>query len=149
MLYNSFVFLLFFPIVAVIFFVLPHKVRQWYLLVVSYFFYMNWNPTYGLFLAFVTLVSYLGAQIIHKYVSCQDNKRGRISLACTLLLCCSGLFVFKYLNFFNDSVWSLLSLIGIRMEVPHIELLLPVGISFYTFQACGYVIDVYLSLIHI
>ena len=143
MLYNSFVFLLFFPIVAVVFFVLPHKVRRWYLLIVSYFFYMNWNPTYGLFLAFVTLVSYFGAQMIHKYVSCQDNKRGRSALTSTLLLCFSGLFVFKYLNFFNDSVWSLLSLIGIRMEVAHIELLLPVGISFYTFQACGYVIDVY------
>ena len=143
MLYNSFVFLLFFPIVAVVFFVLPHKARQLYLLVVSYFFYMNWNPTYSLFLAFVTLVSYLGAQILHKYVSCQDNMKGRTILASTLLLCFSGLFVFKYLNFLNDSVWSLLSLIGIRMEVPHIELLLPVGISFYTFQACGYMIDVY------
>lgn len=143
MLYNSFLFLLFFPIVAIFFFVLPHRAKQWYLLVVSYLFYMNWNPTYGLFLAFVTLVSYAGAQILHRYIGRQDDKQKRFVLITTLLVCFSGLFIFKYFNFLNDSVWSLLSLVGIRMEIPHLELLLPVGISFYTFQACGYVVDVY------
>ena len=143
MLYNSFSFLLFFPIVATFFFLLPHKIRQGYLLVVSYFFYMNWSPTYSLFLVFVTLVSYVGAQILQKFCESDNDKLRRVVLASTLLLCFSGLFIFKYLNFLNDSLWGLFSLMGIRMEVPHLELLLPVGISFYTFQACGYMIDVY------
>lgn len=142
MLYNSFSFLLFFPIVATFFFLLPHKIRQGYLLVVSYFFYMNWSPTYSLFLVFVTLVSYVGAQILQKFCESENDKLRRVVLASTLLLCFSGLFIFKYLNFLNDSLWGLFSLMGIRMEVPHLELLLPVGISFYTFQACGYMIDV-------
>lgn len=104
MLYNSFSFLLFFPIVATFFFLLPHKIRQGYLLVVSYFFYMNWSPTYSLFLVFVTLVSYVGAQILQKFCESENDKLRRGVLASTLLLCFSGLFIFKYLNFLNDSL---------------------------------------------
>ena len=141
MLYNSFSFLLFFPIVAISFFVLPHRVRQWYLLLVSYLFYMNWNPTYALFLGFVTLVTYYGTKQI---VSKKDRKRtDRGGLTVILLFTFAGLFVFKYLNFINEVIWGVLASIGCRMEVPHLDLLLPVGISFYTFQACGYAIDVY------
>lgn len=66
MLYNSFTFLLFFPIVTLLFFALPHRMRQGYLLVVSYLFYMNWNPVYGLFLTAVTAVSYVGARMLGK-----------------------------------------------------------------------------------
>lgn len=66
MLYNSFTFLLFFPIAVTFFFALPHKARAKYLLVISYLFYMNWNPAYGLFLAFVTLISYTGALMLEK-----------------------------------------------------------------------------------
>lgn len=99
MLYNSFSFLLFFPIVAISFFVLPHRVRQWYLLLVSYLFYMNWNPTYALFLGFVTLVTYYGTKQI---VSKKDRKRtDRGGLTVILLFTFAGLFVFKYLNFIN------------------------------------------------
>ena len=68
---------------------------------------------------------------------------GGALLTTTLTLSFAGLFIFKYLNFINESVWTLLTSMGCRMEMPHWELLLPVGISFYTFQACGYVIDVY------
>lgn len=106
MLYNSFSFLLFFPIVATFFFLLPHRIRQGYLLVVSYFFYMNWSPTYSLFLVFVTLVSYVGAQILQKLCESENDKLRRVVLASTLLLCFSGLFIFKYLNFLNDSLWG-------------------------------------------
>ena len=84
MLYNSFSFLLFFPIVATFFFLLPHKIRQGYLLVVSYFFYMNWSPTYSLFLVFVTLVSYVGAQILQKFCESENDKLRRVVLASTL-----------------------------------------------------------------
>lgn len=94
MLYNSFSFLLFFPIVATFFFLLPHRIRQGYLLVVSYFFYMNWSPTYSLFLVFVTLVSYVGAQILQKLSESENDKLRRVVLASTLLLCFSGLFIY-------------------------------------------------------
>lgn len=70
-------------------------------------------------------------------------KHNKAILAGTLTLCFAGLFIFKYLNFINESVWAILTCMGCRIEIPHWELLLPVGISFYTFQACGYVIDVY------
>lgn len=72
-----------------------------------------------------------------------NTSQQKVILTATLVLCFSGLFVFKYLNFLNESVWTLLQWTGIRIEFPRWELLLPVGISFYTFQACGYVIDVY------
>lgn len=74
----------------------------------------------------------------------KDRKRtDRGGLTVILLFTFAGLFVFKYLNFINEVIWGVLMSIGCRMEVPHLDLLLPVGISFYTFQACGYAIDVY------
>lgn len=141
MLYNSFSFLLFFPIVAIFFFVLPHRTRQWYLLIVSYLFYMNWNPTYALFLAFITLVTFYGAKQIVSKINKTCVSRGGLTVI--LLLSFAGLFVFKYLNFINETIWGVLVGMGCRIEMPHWNLLLPVGISFYTFQVCGYVIDVY------
>ena len=66
---------------------------------------MNWSPTYSLFLVFVTLVSYVGAQILQKFCESENDKLRRVVLASTLLLCFSGLFIFKYLNFLNDSLW--------------------------------------------
>lgn len=141
MLYNSFAFLLFFPVVTCLYYLVPQTWKRWYLLVVSYLFYMNWNPTYALLLALVTLITYTGAkQIASKK---KKEQRGGVSLAITLILSFAGLFIFKYLNFINESIWSVLTYMGCRIEMPHWELLLPVGISFYTFQACGYVIDVY------
>lgn len=107
---------------------------------------MNWNPAYGLFLAFVTLISYTGALMLEKspsYGGGKIFKHSKAILAGTLTLCFAGLFIFKYLNFINESVWAILTCMGCKIEIPHWELLLPVGISFYTFQACGYVIDVY------
>lgn len=106
---------------------------------------MNWNPAYGLFLAFVTLISYTGALMLEKSPSYGGKifKHSKAILAGTLTLCFAGLFIFKYLNFINESVWAILTCMGCKIEIPHWELLLPVGISFYTFQACGYVIDVY------
>lgn len=97
MLYNSFSFLLFFPIVAISFFVLPHRVRQWYLLLVSYLFYMNWNPTYALFLGFVTLVTYYGTKQI---VSKKDRKRtdrGRADCYFVIYIC--GAFCIQIFEF--------------------------------------------------
>lgn len=106
MLYNSFTFLLFFPIVVILFFVLPHKARQIYLLVTSYLFYMNWSPTYGLFLAYITLASYAGALMLDKSSTYGGDKifqYNKIILISMLILCLSGLFIFKYIDFLNKS----------------------------------------------
>ncbi len=142
MLYNSFAFLLFFPIVTCLYYLIPQMWKRWYLLIVSYLFYMNWNPTYTLLLAFITLTTYVGAKQIASKKR-EEKQWGRILLTITLTLSFAGLFLFKYLNFINESVWAILTYMGCKIEIPHWELLLPVGISFYTFQACGYVIDVY------
>lgn len=141
MLYNSFAFLLFFPTVTCLYYLIPQTWKRWYLLIVSYLFYMNWNPTYALLLAFVTLTTYGGAKQI---ASKKKGEQGGGALLATILtVSFAGLFIFKYLNFINESVWAVLTSMGCRIKMPHWELLLPVGISFYTFQACGYVIDVY------
>ena len=138
MLYNSFTFLLFFPVVILLYWLCPNRMRKGLLLVVSYLFYMNWEPVYGLLLAGVTIVTYGGERLIE-----QDKERRRFWLVGCLLLTFFPLVIYKYLNFICDSVWGILDMAGLRMAVPHFELLLPIGISFYSFQAAGYLIDVY------
>ena len=140
MLYNSFAFLLFFPAVVLLFWLCPGRMRKTALLVVSYLFYMNWEPRFALLLAGVTLLTFIGGKRIAQQIG---NGRGKSALVICLILTFLPLIVYKYLAFFTVSVWNVLETFGLRMEMPHFELLLPIGISFYTFQAAGYVIDVY------
>src|SRR5690606_14492998 len=140
MLFNSFSFLLFFPCLCLLYFTLPHRFRWLLLLVASYFFYMNWVPVYALLLLASTITTFFCALLIEKANS-KDWKKAYLILS--LLLNFGLLFFFKYFNFINESVFSVLSQIGLRWEIPNLKLLLPVGISFYTFQAVGYSIDVY------
>lgn len=137
MLYNSFSFLLFFPVAIGLYYTLPHKVRWVYLLVVSYLFYANWNPAYLIILVTTTCFTYCCARLIG------ERFHNNWMLALSITLSFSGLFVYKYLNFFNETIFGLLNLCGLRLAVPKFELLLPIGISFYTFMAVGYLIDVY------
>lgn len=136
MLFNSFTFLLFFPITTLLYYLIPHKLRWGYLLIVSYGFYMNWNPSYALLLIGITLVSYIVGISVEK-----NRKKGIISIG--IIVSLLPLIVFKYMNFINDSVFSFLDYLGIRMQIPDFKLLLPVGISFFTFKAISYMIDVY------
>lgn len=136
MLFNSFTFLLFFPIVTLLYYLIPHKLRWGYLLLVSYGFYMNWNPSYALLLIGITFVSYIVGLSV-------ENSRKQSVLAGGIVVCLLPLIVFKYMNFINDSVFSLLDSLGIRMQIPDFKLLLPVGISFFTFKAISYMVDVY------
>lgn len=137
MLYNSFSFLLFFPVAVALYYLLPHKVRWGYLLVVSCLFYANWNPAYLLILAATTCFTWfcgnLGGGKCHK----------KWLLGICVGLSFSGLFIYKYLNFFDETIFGLLNLCGLRMAVPKFDLLLPIGISFYTFMAVGYMVDVW------
>lgn len=140
MLFNSFEFLLFFPIVAILYYLITPKYRWVFLLVASYYFYMNWQPIYAILIFTSTLVTYLCAL---KIDSTPVQSRKKAYLTASLIINLGILFLFKYYNFFNDSIFGLLNDWGIRMTLPNFDLLLPVGISFYTFQAVGYTIDVY------
>ncbi len=139
MIFNSLAFLAFFPLVCVIYFVLPSKFRNYFLLVASYYFYMNWEPMYALLIFASTATTY-GCSLLLEKVSKQKKK---IVLALSLFLNFGILFTFKYYNFITESVFAILQYADIRCEMPKFTLLLPVGISFYTFQAVGYTIDVY------
>lgn len=140
MLFNSLAFAVFFPIVFIVYWVLPHKYRWIFLLAASYFFYMSWNVKYVLLIFFMTIMSYATALIIEKT---HDKKRKRIALTLGILICLSLLIFFKYFNFLSNTVVDILSLFTIKLNPITVSVLLPVGISFYTFQALSYMIDVY------
>ena len=139
MLFNSLDFLLFFPIVCIVYYCLPTvKTRNYFLLIASYYFYMCWEPKYALLLLSSTLITYGAALGIDKY-----RKHKKVFLALSIVLNLSILFFFKYFNWAAGNVSHLMSLCGIWIDVPEFKVLLPVGISFYIFQALGYTIDVY------
>jgi len=139
MLFNSLEFLLYFPVVVALYFLLPHRWRWLHLLVASYAFYMAWEPAYALLIFASTMVDYLVAL---RMPEARGNRR--LSLLCVSLAVNLGLlFSFKYYNLINGTFLSLAAVAGIDWPLPESSLLLPVGISFYTFQTLGYTIDVY------
>lgn len=146
MLFNSIEFLIFFPIVVLIYFLIPHKVKYIWLLVSSYYFYMSWNPRYALLMAASTIVTWgsglLLQNCMRKYGK-QSALFKRWCLAGCIVFNMGILFFFKYYGFASESIEVLMGELGVPMKIPQFDILLPVGISFYTFQALGYVIDVY------
>lgn len=136
MLFNSWQYLCFYPIVVLIYFILPKKVKNIWLLLASYYFYMGWNAKYIVLLFFTTVVTYIGSLIIEKY-------RKKWILFLTLVLNFSVLFYFKYIQFAWNNLGHICNKLGIPFIEHKFDILLPVGISFFTFQAVGYTIDVY------
>ena len=149
MLFNSLSFLIFFPIVVVLYYAIPHRLRWILLLIASYYFYMSWNPKYAVLIAFSTITTYITAILIEKanqnifkgILRVLNNKKLLVALGLGINL--AILFIFKYYNFLNATFKEGFSFIGLDWDVPNFSFLLPVGISFYTFQALGYIIDVY------
>lgn len=141
MLFNSIEFLLFFSIVCVIYFSIPYKIRWLFLLIASYYFYMNWKPTFAILIFVSTLTTYITSLYIEKARG--NIKKMKFYLTLSLIFNFGILFIFKYYNFINTSFFTILENTGMRWQVPNLDILLPVGISFYTFQAVGYTIDVY------
>lgn len=140
MLFNSWQFALFLPIVVILYWLLPAK-RRWLLLFVSsYYFYMSWNVKYVVLILFTTAVSYCAALLIEN-VETQKKKKFCLSLAFIASL--GVLVVFKYLDFLFESFNFIASAIAIPLSPIALKLILPVGISFYTFQTLSYVVDVY------
>lgn len=140
MLFNSVDFLLFFPIVTFLYFIVPRKGRYLWLLAASYFFYTCWEPAYALLLAASTLITWLCGWWIHKARRTAVKK-----MALALCLCANLgiLFYFKYFDFFLLNANRILSKLHLQVLERKFDLLLPVGISFYIFQALGYTMDLY------
>lgn len=140
MLFNSAQFLIFFPVVVLFYFIIPSKFKNIWLLFASYYFYMCWNARYIVLIAFCTVVTYLCSFFISRY----EAKHIKTFFLIICLLCnLSILFIFKYLNFALLTLNRSLSIFSIQLNLPVFDILLPVGISFYTFQALSYTIDVY------
>ena len=140
MIYNSFNFLVIFPLLFLLYYLIPAKKIKWrngYLLLVSYLLYANWKPAYALILFGVTGLTYLFA----RWLEVGINKKKIVMGGALLTLL--PLLVFKYYNFINESVFELLSAIGLRFNLPGLNWAIPMGISFFTFQALGYLLDVY------
>ena len=110
------------------------------LLVASYYFYMNWKPAYALLLLTSTAVTYLSALGIGHFA---EKRKKKMCLVSSLVLNLAILFLFKYYNFLSSNIEAAFQSFGLGINMPDFGLLLPVGISFYTFQALGYSIDVY------
>lgn len=140
MLFNSFSFGIFLPIVFITYWCLPHRFRWILLLISSYYFYMSWNPKYVVLILGTTLISYFAAILIEKS---RNDRRKKLVMAGAVIICLGVLFVFKYLNFVLDGIASAAGLFSIKLHPVTLKLMLPVGISFYTFQTMSYVIDVY------
>ncbi len=140
MIFNSFNFIVLFPLLFLLYYAIPMRycmMRNLYLLIVSYLLYMQWKPVYALILLGVTFVTYLAAICLEK------TRHPKRILTLGVLLALSPLLFFKYYNFINDSVGEALSAMGLNFHLRGINLAIPLGISFFTFQSLGYLWDVY------
>lgn len=152
MLFNSLSYLLFFPTIVLAYFLLPHQARPMWLLAASYFFYMCWNAEYALLLLGCTVVTYLCGRLTGlarqeladgKPRQMRRTGNPKTYVAVSFVLGLGMLAWFKYANFVMESLRGLASLAGWQLNVPQWDIVLPVGISFYLFQALGYTVDVY------
>ena len=139
--FNSLVFLIYLPTVVGVYWLLPFKARKYWLLGASYVFYGYWNPAFLLLLLFSTAVDYFCSK------GMEENRDKpvvmKLLLACSIVMNLGLLFTFKYADFFGETINQLCEMASIPYRVPELGLILPVGISFYTFQTMSYTIDVY------
>lgn len=139
MLFNSFHFLFFFIIVTIAYFLLPAKYRWILLLGSSCYFYMAFVPVYILILGFTIVIDYFAGILIEN----AEGRRRKSFLILSLIANIGVLAVFKYYNFIVDNFSSLLSGFALDAPIPYLNILLPIGLSFHTFQAMSYTIEVY------
>ena len=138
MLFNSLTYLIFFPIICILYWCIPFKYRNAILLIASYYFYMSWEPTYAILIMITSLSTWgCALQIGH------HEKQKKLIITLCIIVNLMILFTFKYYNFTVNTITSMISLADFKLNIPHSDFLLPVGISFYTFQCIGYIVDVY------
>lgn len=140
MLFNSWQFLIFLPIVFTLYFLLPKKIRHFELLIASYVFYMFWNWKLVFLILGTTLVSYVAGLLIPKT---EKKWLKKLLLIFTIVVSLGVLVFFKYFDFIAKSVTGLINMLNGSAKWDSLNLILPIGISFYTFQTLSYVIDVY------
>ena len=139
MLFNSLQFAVFFPVAALIYFIIPRKLRCIWLLAASYAFYMSAGPKYAVLLLFSTAVTFCGGLLLER----APENRKKTVLALTFAASLAVLVFFKYFDFLLGNLNTVLGMLGAGPVSRPFSLALPAGISFYTFQALGYLVDVY------
>ena len=137
MLFNSTEFMIFFPITLILYWIFPKKYRYICLFIASYTFYMFWNPKYAMLMGTSTVVTFLSGVLIEKL------KYKRTVVAFSFIINLAILIFFKYFDFLLQNINIVLSALNIQLINKPFDVILPVGISFYTFQALSYTIDVY------
>jgi len=142
MLFSSITFIYYFlPIVLGVYFIVPKKLKNIVLLLSSFIFYFWGEPQYSILMLFMTFIGYIGGRLLDKY---RGTKKSKVFFISTLVLELGALGVFKYANFFVDTINKVFN-----SEIDIIQILLPIGISFYTFQILSYVIDLYNSKVEV
>lgn len=138
MLFNSLTFIIFFIIVVGLYYTLPHKIRWIMLLIASYIFYMGWRAELIVLILFISFVNYFASVLIDKH-----RDKSKKYLVISLLISFGFLFIFKYLMFISDTFRYIYEYFGLEYPIGRFNIILPMGISFYTFQAVSYTIDIY------
>lgn len=138
--FNSVLFLICLPFVIILYWIIPQRFKWIMLLIVSYAFYMSWNAWLIFLILFTTVISYFSGILMEKYNS---KKIKRICMIVTVICCLGVLFFFKYFTFAVNIVIDLINIGSANIAEYTFSLILPVGISFYTFQTLSYVIDIY------
>lgn len=141
--FTSFHFWLVFPLIFLLYWMIPPKYNWWrkvFLVFVSYLLYMNWKPAFAIVLFGVSAITYYGGLVLGKE-GCDKKKKHLVWLFALIGLL--PLLVFKYYNFINDNISAGLLSMGLKFALPGLNWAVPVGISFFSFQAVGYMLDVY------
>ncbi len=149
--FNSISFLIFFPFVTLCYFLIPHKIRWIWLLISSYYFYASWNPKFAILMAVTTIITYLSGIIIEKANEIYDKEKSILLKKFVVFLSLTAflgiLFTFKYFDFFSINLIRVFSWLDITINIPQFDLLLPIGISFYTFKSLSYTMDIYRNIL--
>src|SRR5690348_5473899 len=138
MIFNSISFIIFFILTTIIYFLLPHRYRWFFLLIISCYFYMAFKPIYILILLFTILVDYFAGILMEN-----SPNRAKLYLWLSIIANVGCLAIFKYYNFINENITMLLGRFAIKNDIPYLNIILPIGLSFHTFQAMSYTIEVY------
>src|SRR4051794_38574989 len=140
MLFNTFHFAYFFAILFPLYWALPHRPQNYLLLAASYYFYACWDPKFLSLLIISTVMDYACGLAVDRI---EEPRRRKLFVALSMALNLGMLGYFKYYNFFAESLQAALARSGVDVPLSHLNVVLPIGISFYTFQSMSYVIDVY------
>jgi D-alanyl-lipoteichoic acid acyltransferase DltB (MBOAT superfamily) len=140
MLFNSIEFAIFFPIAVTVYFLIAQRWRVHWLLAASCVFYMAFIPVYILILVVTILIDYVAGIYLERV---QDPAKKKLLLWVSILSTCTVLFIFKYFDFFTGSFVGFAALLGWHLPRPVIAIILPIGLSFHTFQSLSYVVEVY------